>query len=212
VPYLLKEQYPQASVTAVELDPDVADLVLRQLPLSRSMPGPHPPVVHTGDARTYLRRHPQTYDYVFLDAYVGLYIPHHLITREFFALLAERLETDGVLVINVLALLDVDGFQNRLEATLRTVFPVTATLDVSYSANRVVYAFKSADRARAAVARAAGVPGESAELFRDAVAAAAAHPAPPVTPGARIFTDDRNDIDSILYKAQEHVYRFKKMF
>ncbi len=52
--------------------------------------------VHSEDARPWLRRSEGGYDAIFVDAYRQPYIPFYLATKEFFALVRERLAPGGV--------------------------------------------------------------------------------------------------------------------
>jgi spermidine synthase len=75
------------------------------------------------DARHYLLTTDRRYDFIVLDAYTGDVTPHHLISREMFALIASRLRPNGVLGINLIGSAGADG---RMTAsvikTLRTAF------------------------------------------------------------------------------------------
>jgi len=54
-----------------------------------------------GDARVFLNRHKETYDLVLVDAFHGGYVPFHLLTKEFYGLLKERLAPGGAAAFNV---------------------------------------------------------------------------------------------------------------
>jgi spermidine synthase len=73
-----------------------------------------------GDGRVFLNRNKQTYDLILLDAFQGGYVPFHLLTREFYALLKQRLAPGGVAVFNV-----HEGTKLYASTlmTLRSVFP-----------------------------------------------------------------------------------------
>src|SRR4030095_11070197 len=57
--------------------------------------------VYTADARPFLRRTQRRWDAIVVDAYRQPYIPFYLTTREFFALVRERLAPGGVVLVNV---------------------------------------------------------------------------------------------------------------
>jgi spermidine synthase len=75
------------------------------------------------DARHFLLTTERRYDFIILDAYTGDVTPHHLISREMFALIASRLRPNGVLGINLIGSAGADG---RMTAsvikTLRAAF------------------------------------------------------------------------------------------
>ena len=79
--------------------------------------------VIVADARHFLLTTPRMYDYIILDAYSGDLMPHHLVSREMYQLLAQRLRPGGVLGINFIGSI---GEQRRMTAsmvrTLRSVF------------------------------------------------------------------------------------------
>lgn len=76
-------------------------------------------------ARAYLTQTKEQYDLVIMDIYRGpTGIPEHLITREAFKLMGDRLKPQGVLLIHVAAsvLLD-DAFSRALDNTIRSAYP-----------------------------------------------------------------------------------------
>jgi spermidine synthase len=101
----------------VDIDPLIPELAAQYFDFSTSGD------VIVSDARHYLLTTPRRYDYVILDAYNGDLMPHHLISREMFALIAQRLRPGGVLGINFIGSVGAD---KRMTAsvlrTLREVF------------------------------------------------------------------------------------------
>jgi spermidine synthase len=73
-----------------------------------------------GDGRVFLNRHKRTYDLILVDAFHGGYVPFHLLTKEFYTLLRQRLAPGGAVAFNV-----HDGTKLYASTllTLRTVFP-----------------------------------------------------------------------------------------
>jgi spermidine synthase len=112
--------YPEASVEVVEIDPAVVATArtLFALPDDARM---H---VHVMDGRLWLRRAPDRYDLIILDAYIIDTIPFHLATREFYQEAAARLNPGGVVASNVIGA--VRGPESRLfraiYKTFRAVF------------------------------------------------------------------------------------------
>lgn len=107
----LQRHVPDAAIDAVELDPGVIEVAkkyfgLRETANFRLIPG---------DARMYLNRHPEPYDLIFVDAFTGSYIPFHLMTKEFYQLVRNRLSPHGVAAFNFLPAKDV------FESNVRTV-------------------------------------------------------------------------------------------
>jgi spermidine synthase len=107
---------PQVSIDTIEIDPAVIAAAkkyfgLRETPRVRYI---------AGDGRVMLRRSTETYDIIFVDAFRGGYIPFHLLTREFYTLLKERLAPGGAVAFN---LHDGTRLYTSTLRTLSAVFP-----------------------------------------------------------------------------------------
>lgn len=107
---------PDAAIDTVEIDPGVLAAAKKYFGIIDT-----PRVRYLeSDGRVYLNRHKETYDLILVDAFQGGYVPFHLLTREFYALLKQRLAPGGAAVFNV-----HDGtklYASTLR-TLRAVFP-----------------------------------------------------------------------------------------
>ena len=79
--------------------------------------------VHSEDARPWLRRSEGGYDAIFVDAYRQPYIPFYLATKEFFALVRDRLAPGGVVVVNAGHPEGNDDLEKVLGRTMSEVFP-----------------------------------------------------------------------------------------
>ena len=104
-----------SQVTVIEIDP-MSEKVAREyfgLPASVK--------VVIGDARTETRALAEKYDVIVLDAFSGDSPPFHLLTREAFADLKERLAPNGLVVANI-----VGGFSGEAS---RIVQSVVATME-----------------------------------------------------------------------------------
>ena len=126
IPVYLRRFVPDATIDAVELDPGVIDVArryfgLRETGTFRLIPG---------DARMFLNRHSEPYDLIFVDAFTGSYIPFHLMTKEFYQLVRNRLSPHGVAAFNFLPSKDV------FESNLRTVSLVFDNIDIFDSGPR----------------------------------------------------------------------------
>ena len=104
-------------VDAVEIDPLVARVAHSYFELEPGMAA-----VHVMDGRRFLVETEHRYDLIVFDAFGSSSIPFHLITREVFALVRERMAADGVFAINV----EAQGWRHPLvlstARTLRTSF------------------------------------------------------------------------------------------
>ncbi len=122
---------PEMHVTSVELDPGVVAAAKKYFGVAET---PRHKLA-TGDGRVFLTRSKAKYDVVMIDAFRGGYVPFHLLTHEFYALLASRLEPDGVAVLNLRARTQL--FDSSL-VTLRRTF---RTIEVyEWSGNAIVLA------------------------------------------------------------------------
>lgn len=107
------------AVTVAEIDPAVTDIAVNEFWFD-----PASARVFDEDARRALLVRPDRYDVVIGDAFTDIAVPPHLVTREFFALVAERLNPGGVYLMNVV---DHAGRLDALASivrTLRDIFPV----------------------------------------------------------------------------------------
>jgi len=112
----LKGMMPDTAILAVEIDKDVVELAKKYFKFTES--ATMRAVV--SDGRSYLMRDREKWDVIMIDAYRGPFVPFHLLTREFYALVKSRLNPGGVVVQNIepsTMLFD------SATATLRTVFP-----------------------------------------------------------------------------------------
>src|SRR5882757_2374091 len=88
---------PDATIDTIEIDPGVINAAktyfgMRETARVRYL---------EGDGRVYLNRHKETYDLILVDAFQGGYVPFHLLTKEFYALLRQHLAPGGAAVFNV---------------------------------------------------------------------------------------------------------------
>ncbi len=120
VPGLYTQLYGSLPITGIELDPEV--LAVGEQFFAAAWP--HYTAV-AADGRRWLAQQPATarFDVIAVDAYRPPYIPFHLTTREFFALVRAHLDDDGVVAINVGRTQTNFALVDALAATLQTVFP-----------------------------------------------------------------------------------------
>lgn len=110
-----------SEVTVIEIDPMSEKVAREHFGLPASVK------VVVGDARTETLRLTEKYDVIVLDAFSGDSPPFHLLTREAFADLKERLADGGLVVANIVG--GVSGEASRIPssvaATLESVFGKT---------------------------------------------------------------------------------------
>ncbi len=178
--------FPQTRVDAVELDGELTK-VGRELFELRG-PNLH---TYTADARPWLYATTRRYDVIMVDAYRQPYIPFYLTTQEFFALVRDRLEPGGLVIVNVAQPPGSTSLEKVLSATMRAVFGSRAVRrDPSQEVNTMLVGSTASDPAGRLRTAAATLPVDLAGV----VSAAAGRIAPALT-GGQVFTDDRAPVE-----------------
>lgn len=92
-------KYPGSDQVAVDIERELMDFVLEQLPLPEATR--LRPIV--ADAREVLedQLRDERFDAIILDIFTGEDAPEHLTTSEYYALLSQRLTPTGILFVNV---------------------------------------------------------------------------------------------------------------
>jgi len=115
------ELYPDLQIDVVEIDPDVIQ-VAKEFFFVEDDPRLN---IFNMDARLFLSQTDKKYDAIILDAFSGYSVPYHLLTVEYFELLSDRLDNNGLIVFNFIGTLE--GTESLLfESTYKTlsqVFP-----------------------------------------------------------------------------------------
>ena len=111
---------PDAAITTVEIDPGVISAAKTYFGLRETERMRY----RAGDGRVFLNRNNELYDLILLDAYRGGYVPFHLLTREFYTLVKQRLAPGGGAAFNV-----HDGTK-LYASTVRTLAEVFPALDL----------------------------------------------------------------------------------
>jgi len=125
---------PEAAITTVEIDPGVITAAKTYFGLRETERMRY----RAGDGRVFLSRNDELYDLILLDAYRGGYVPFHLLTREFYTLVKQRLTPGGAVAFNV-----HDG-SKLYASTVKTLGEVFAALDLYPSGVGEVIAVASA--------------------------------------------------------------------
>lgn len=107
-----------ADITVAEIDPAVTQEAVRNFWFDPAIAR----VMHE-DARVALRGGSERYDVIVGDAFTDIAVPAHLVTLEFFRLVADRLRPGGVYAMNLADGVDRLDALAAVVATLRVVFP-----------------------------------------------------------------------------------------
>jgi spermidine synthase len=135
---------PQAQIESVEIDPVVIDTAKAYFGLKET----DRTRIIESDGRVFLNRSRKQYDLALIDAYIGGFVPFHLMTKEFYTLLKRHLAQGGAAVFNVHEI-------NRLfPVAVRTLQTVFATVDIYRSGlGEVAVVATDAPRSPEALAR-----------------------------------------------------------
>jgi spermidine synthase len=107
---------PEASIDVVDVDRRVIDAAKTYFGLRETAQVRY----RAGDGRVFLNRNKELYDLILLDAYRGGFVPFHLLTREFYELVKQRLTPNGAVASNVH---DGTKLYHSTVKTLAAVFP-----------------------------------------------------------------------------------------
>jgi len=126
IPIYLDHFLPDARIDTIELDPGVIDVAKKYFGLRETTRFR----LAESDGRVYLKRHTELYDLIMVDAFTGSYIPFHLMTREFYQLVRDRLAPHGVAAFNIIPSVKL------FDSNVRTLKLVFTNLDFFHSGDR----------------------------------------------------------------------------
>jgi spermidine synthase len=135
LPMFLRKHYPDATIDAVDIDPQVIDVARRFLGFREDATLR----AHAADGRAFVEAVREPYDIIFLDAFASDSLPAHLTTLEFLQVVRRALTPSGVVVANIW-----DRYANRLyDSMIRTyqdVFDDLYILGVAAAGNKILLA------------------------------------------------------------------------
>ena len=124
-----------ANVEGVEIDEKITDLAHEYFDLPENIK------VTTYDGRAYLQAVDKKYDVIMVDAYQDITIPFQMSSQEFFTLVKQHLNENGVMVVNMSMHSEKKGnINDYLADTIASVFDQVYTVDVPHSSNRELFA------------------------------------------------------------------------
>ncbi len=133
-----RRYFGNVKVEGVEIDGKITKLAREYFELPDDIP------VATYDGRAYLNAVDRKYDVIMVDAFQDITIPFQMSTVEFFTMVKEHLNEDGVMVVNFNMHGQDEGDINQyLADTISAVFGQVYTIDVAGNTNRALYAFDS---------------------------------------------------------------------
>jgi len=119
---------PGVQITSVELDPAVVQLARKYFGIKDE---PNFQVVNR-DGRLFLADTKERYDIILIDAYRGPFVPFHLLTKEFYQLVKDRLAEGGVMAQNV------EPTTMLFDAAVKTMREVFSNTDFYAASGNVV--------------------------------------------------------------------------
>ena len=143
------------NVEGVEIDEKITQLSRQYFSL------PEDVKVTTYDGRAFLNASDEKYDVIMVDAYQDITIPFQMSSTEFFTLVREHLNENGVMVVNMNMRDSGEGNINQyLSDTIASVFDTVYTVDVKGSTNRELFASNDPQMLETLTAQTASVENE----------------------------------------------------
>ena len=143
------------NVEGVEIDEKITRLSRQYFSL------PEDVKVTTYDGRAFLNASDEKYDVIMVDAYQDITIPFQMSSTEFFTLVREHLNENGVMVVNMNMRGSGEGNINQyLSDTIASVFDTVYTVDVKGSTNRELFASNDPQMLETLTAQTASVENE----------------------------------------------------
>jgi spermidine synthase len=183
--WYLHRTLPDAPIVSAELDPVVVELSKKYFGIKDE---PNFKVVNE-DGRQFLTQSTQRYDVILLDAYHGPTVPFHLLTKEFYHLVADRLNEGGIVLQNL-------NPDNALfDSVVKTMATAFAQTDLYLAdGNAVIAAYQGAPRSKDDLAQLAKTRQAAAKPRYDLATLVSqrrlVNLAAAVEPAAKLLTDD----------------------
>ncbi|MDZ7318801.1 MAG: fused MFS/spermidine synthase [candidate division KSB1 bacterium] len=201
-------------VAAVEIDPVVTKIATQYFGFRKG----DCQVFHA-DGRQFLRSHHEKYDLIIMDAFGSGSIPFHLVTKQFFELVQQHLQPNGVFAINVQSI----GWESKLvqavAATLKSLFHEVIALPLHEPPNVLGNVILiAANRSLQFPDEYLGKPVDYVDIdpYEHWKVVQRNHAWDnrfvPKTSSSQILTDDRNPVDvwseEINFKERKELHRF----
>lgn len=136
LPVAFVDMYPNATVDVVEIDEAVVRVAEQFFFFEESQNMN----VHVVDGRLFIKRAGlggEKYDLIVLDAFIGDYIPEHLLTREFLLEVKVLMHSDSVLVANTFS---ASRLYDHESVTYKNVFGEFYNFRLPDAGNRIIIA------------------------------------------------------------------------
>ena len=185
---------PHVPIASVELDPTVVELAHKYFGIKEES-NFH---VANRDGRIFLADSKDRYDIILIDAYRGPFVPFHLLTKEFYAIVKSHLAAGGVVAQNV------EPTTMLFDSAVKTINTVFPQLDFYQAGGNIVtVAYDGAPRDAAdlyCVARERDATYHFRYALHDMLAGrqhGGADDAGFIDPHAKLLTDDFAPVESL---------------
>lgn len=184
------------NVEGVEIDEKITQLSRQYFSL------PEDVKVTTYDGRAFLNASDEKYDVIMVDAYQDITIPFQMSSTEFFTLVREHLNENGVMVVNMNMRGSGEGNINQyLSDTIASVFDTVYTVDVKGSTNRELFASNDPQMLETLTAQTASVENEQLRELLTKVADNCEQ----YVAGIYIMTDDQAPVELLGMRVIDQV-------
>lgn len=186
--------YGLIPIDGIEIDPGIIEAGIRYFDMNaEQMPNL---TVYAEDGR-YMLGKLSTYSVIAIDAYRPPYIPWHLTTVEFFQEVANHLEINGVVAVNVGRTNTDRRLVDAMTATLLRVFPSVHAMDVPNSFNTILVATRQTTSPDNLAANANTVEQDSTPLLYDSLVWGV-NQLTPIHASDLVFTDDHAPVETLV--------------
>ena len=128
----------ECNITAIEIDQKIIDLSYEYFHMPEDIN------IICDDGRNYLARSKDKYDIILVDAYSSISAPFQMTTVEFFNLVYEHLDDNGIMMSNInMVSNDKDSINAALCDTSYSVFNNLYTFKVPYASGMEIFASKA---------------------------------------------------------------------
>ncbi len=184
--------YDNMNFEGVEIDEKIADLATEYFALPESVK------VTKYDGRAYLNAVDEKYDIIMVDAYQDISIPFQMASAEFFTMVRDHLNDDGVMLVNMNMRSTEEGNINQyLSDTISSVFSEVHTVDVPGNTNRELFASNDQNVMKRF---ASNVSLEQNKTLADLMTKVS-DKLTRYEPGDRIMTDDKAPVELLSMRA-----------
>ena len=203
-----RKYFPAAQIVGVEIDEKITALAKKYFAL------PNDVEVVTYDGRAFLQADKNIYDVILVDAFQDISPPFQMSSIEFFSLVKNHLDKNGVMVVNMnMRASDAGNINEYLIDTIGKIFPAVKIVDAHGVTNRILFAAAEEKILNNLRARAEALDDEKISRLMIHIAETWKTPAL----GENILTDDRSPVELLSMRAldnliQQNLQRYKEIY